>query len=221
MAWTNSAPNTSQRLVVSGNWDLPFGRKRRLGANMPAAVDYVLGGWQVSGIVTLQTGIPIQIGNGQKGLNIFSANQRASATGIDPPAGGGERAAELVVQPGGLRAVRRPRPPDPGKQAAVQAFLACGFLIFIAFIAYQGEVFRYPGSTNNSFLSWLVGLLNGYLFAGSIWYYLAQGQWPLNVVQPPYSQLYTAIYTVLPPAIFKWQYLIALVVIMIILRVIR
>jgi len=111
--------------------------------------------------------------------------------------------------------------PDPGKQAAVAALFSCGFLIFVTFIAYQGEILRFPGTTNNSFLSWLVGLLNGYLFAGSLWYYLSQAQWPLNVVQPPYSQLYTAIYTVLPPAIFKWQYLIALIVIMIILRVIK
>jgi hypothetical protein len=111
--------------------------------------------------------------------------------------------------------------PDPGKQAAVAALFACGFLIFVTFIAYQGEILRFPGSTNNSFLSWSVGLLNGYLLAGSLWYYLSQAQWPLNVVQPPYSQLYTAIYTVLPPAIFKWPYLIALIVIMIILRVIK
>jgi hypothetical protein len=111
--------------------------------------------------------------------------------------------------------------PDPSKQAAVQAFVSCAFLIFLVFIAYQGEVFRYPGTTNNSFLSWLVGLLNGYLFAGSLWYYLAQAQWPLNLVQPCYSPLYNAIYSVLPPAIFKWQYLIALIVIMIILRVIK
>jgi hypothetical protein len=111
--------------------------------------------------------------------------------------------------------------PNPGTQAAVQAFFCCGFLIFMAFIAYQGEILRYPGSTNNSFLSWLVGLLNGYLLAGSLWFYLARGQWPLNLVQPPFSQLYYAIYPILPPAIFKWPYLVLLVIAMIILRVIR
>jgi hypothetical protein len=83
-----SSQDVSQRLVISGNWDLPFGRQRRIGKGMPAAVDYVLGGWQVNGIVTMQTGTPIQIGNGQNALNIFSANQRASATGVDPYVGG-------------------------------------------------------------------------------------------------------------------------------------
>jgi hypothetical protein len=111
--------------------------------------------------------------------------------------------------------------PDPSKQATVQALFDCGFLIFIAFIAYQGEILRYPGTSNNSFLSWLVGLLNGYLLAGSLWFYLARAQWPLNVVQPPFSQLYDAISQILPPAIFKWPYLILLIVIMVILRVIK
>ena len=110
--------------------------------------------------------------------------------------------------------------PDPLKQAIAWAFIACGFLVFMAFIAYQGEVFRYPGTTNNSFLSWLVGLLNGYLLAGSLWYYLGQTGWPL-VTQPPYSQFYYTVCKVLPPALFKWQYLIALIIIMIILRVIK
>jgi hypothetical protein len=41
------------------------------------------------------------------------------------------------------------------------------------------------------------------------------------VVQPPFSQLYNAIYPILPPAIFKWPYLILLIIIMIVLRVIR
>jgi hypothetical protein len=109
---------------------------------------------------------------------------------------------------------------DPYKQAVAWSLFACGFLIFITFIAYQGEVFRYPGTTNSSFLSWLVGLLNGYLLAGSLWYYLALTGWPL-VTQPPYTQFYYTVCQVLPPALFKWQYLIALIVIMIILRVIR
>ena len=55
---------------------------------MPKVVDFIVGGWQANGIATFQTGTPIQIGNGQNTLNIFSSNQRASATGIDPFVGG-------------------------------------------------------------------------------------------------------------------------------------
>ncbi len=83
-----SAQDVSQRLVISGNYDLPFGKKRHFLTSAPAAVDFVLGGWQVNGIATFQTGTPIQIGNGQNALNIFSSNQRASATGTDPYVGG-------------------------------------------------------------------------------------------------------------------------------------
>lgn len=83
-----SAQDVSRRLVVSGTYDLPIGKNRKLLSALPTALDYVIGGWQVNGIVTLQTGTPIQIANGQNALNIFSANQRASATGVDPYVGG-------------------------------------------------------------------------------------------------------------------------------------
>jgi len=79
-----SAQDVSQRLVISANYDLPFGRKRRFLGSAPKAVDFVLGGWQANGIATFQTGTPIQISNGQNALNLFTANQRASSTGVDP-----------------------------------------------------------------------------------------------------------------------------------------
>jgi hypothetical protein len=108
---------------------------------------------------------------------------------------------------------------DPAKQKNVQAFMFCGFLIVIAFISYQGETLTFPDKGPNSFISLGTGVLNGYLFAGSLWYYLACANWPLLDVQPPYTKVYYALSTILPPAIFKWQYLIALVVLMLILRV--
>jgi hypothetical protein len=79
-----SAQDVSQRLVISANYDLPFGRKRKYLTNAPKALDFVLGGWQANGIATFQTGTPIQISNGQNALNLFTANQRASSTGVDP-----------------------------------------------------------------------------------------------------------------------------------------
>jgi hypothetical protein len=79
-----SAQDVSQRLVISGNYDLPFGNGRKFLTSAPKAVDLSLGGWQVNGIVTFQTGTPIQIGNGQNALNLYTANQRASSTGVDP-----------------------------------------------------------------------------------------------------------------------------------------
>ncbi len=108
---------------------------------------------------------------------------------------------------------------DPTAQLTVQAVIFCLFLLVIAFISYQGETLIFPTKGKSTFISLWTGVLNGYLLAGSIWYYLACANWPFGKVQPPYTKLYYAISTILPPAIFKWQYLIALVILMLILRV--
>jgi hypothetical protein len=49
----------SQRLVVSGVWELPFGRNRLFGSHISKWVDAVAGGWQLNGIATAQTGQPL------------------------------------------------------------------------------------------------------------------------------------------------------------------
>jgi hypothetical protein len=45
-----------QRLVVSAVVELPFGRGKPVGADAPRALDLLIGGWQISGIGTFQTG---------------------------------------------------------------------------------------------------------------------------------------------------------------------
>lgn len=49
------------RFVVGYIYELPFGRGRHFGSNAPAAVNWILGGWQFNGITTIQSGAPIQI----------------------------------------------------------------------------------------------------------------------------------------------------------------
>lgn len=100
----------------------------------------------------------------------------------------------------------------------VQALVACTILIVLTFISYQGITIVFPGSGANVFVSLLVGLLNGYLFAGSIWYYLAQADWPLGKVVPDYTALYDFLVQILPPAIFGWQFFILMAVGLLILR---
>jgi len=51
------------RFVISGIWELPFGRNRKWGAGWNRAVDVALGGWQVQGIGQLQSGRPLTFGN--------------------------------------------------------------------------------------------------------------------------------------------------------------
>ncbi|MBL8233664.1 MAG: TonB-dependent receptor [Bryobacterales bacterium] len=69
-----SPADVSQRLVVSYLWELPFGKGRRFGLRGPA--DIVLGGWQLSGILTSQTGQPLAV----RGANNNAAN-RPNSTG--------------------------------------------------------------------------------------------------------------------------------------------
>ncbi|MBI5282146.1 MAG: TonB-dependent receptor [Candidatus Solibacter usitatus] len=51
------------RFVVSGIWELPFGKGRHFGNSMPAAAEGILGGWQLAGVYTFQSGSPIGFGN--------------------------------------------------------------------------------------------------------------------------------------------------------------
>jgi hypothetical protein len=44
------------RFVGSTVWDLPFGRGKAFGSQIPKPVDYIIGGWETSGIFVAQTG---------------------------------------------------------------------------------------------------------------------------------------------------------------------
>jgi hypothetical protein len=46
------------RFVFSYGYELPIGRGKAFGNNMPRLLDEFIGGWQVAGITTFQTGFP-------------------------------------------------------------------------------------------------------------------------------------------------------------------
>ncbi len=60
--------DVSRRLVASGVVEVPVGRGRKFGANMPKALDALAGGWQFNTVTTLQTGRPLQV----RGSNNFT-----------------------------------------------------------------------------------------------------------------------------------------------------
>ncbi len=53
--------NVPQRLVVSGVWDLPFGRGKRYGNGASAAWDRMIGGWTINTIATFSQGNPFTV----------------------------------------------------------------------------------------------------------------------------------------------------------------
>jgi hypothetical protein len=46
----------THRMIVSYIYELPFGRGRHFLSEIPRAADFILGGWQINGITTFQSG---------------------------------------------------------------------------------------------------------------------------------------------------------------------
>lgn len=95
------------------------------------------------------------------------------------------------------------------------------------FIAYQGTVVKYPGDDpkgiQGHLLALMIGLINGYLVAGSLWFYVHKYEGTvreLGFLQDEYTSLAQRILPILPPDILS-RYLPFLVVFLIILLVIK
>ncbi len=57
-----------------------------------------------------------------------------------------------------------------------------GLLIAVVFATYAGRTFSFPGApprgAEGTFFNIIVGLVNGYLFTGTLWYYLHKYDYP-------------------------------------------
>jgi hypothetical protein len=51
------------RIVASGIWEIPVGRGRHFGASMARPLNFVIGGWQLGGVMQHQSGNPLNFGN--------------------------------------------------------------------------------------------------------------------------------------------------------------
>ena len=71
------------RLVLSALYEVPFGHARRFGSKAPAWLDIALGGWQVNGIITVQSGTPLTI-SASNTAGLFNPVTRANWNGKDP-----------------------------------------------------------------------------------------------------------------------------------------
>jgi hypothetical protein len=70
---------------ITGTYELPVGRNRAFGSNMNRAMNRLAGGWNLSGILLRQSGIPLQVT--QPGGNIWDGTQRPNLVG-DPSTSG-------------------------------------------------------------------------------------------------------------------------------------
>ncbi len=59
--WGPTYFNVNHNFVGSFVYEVPFGRKKKMGANWNPVVDSILGGWQLGGIYTAHTGFPLTI----------------------------------------------------------------------------------------------------------------------------------------------------------------
>ena len=75
--------DVARQLVLSYIYELPFGRGRHFGKDSSRAANLLLGGWQLNGITTLQTGTPLAI-SASNSAGIFNPMTRPNSNGQDP-----------------------------------------------------------------------------------------------------------------------------------------
>lgn len=101
----NSDTDVRHRFTFSNVYDLPIGRNRSFGRNMPKAADFLIGGFQFNNIVTLQSG-PV--------FNVTCNGGRADLIG-DPTPTAAQRARGLELNRAAFRCATRPVfASDPG-----------------------------------------------------------------------------------------------------------
>ncbi len=80
-----SSNDVRHRFVLLGVYDIPFGRGRLYGGSANRWVDALIGGWQASGTLTVQSSQPLQVT--QNGGTLWSGGQRPNLIG-DPATSG-------------------------------------------------------------------------------------------------------------------------------------
>jgi hypothetical protein len=80
-----SAHDVAHRFAMAGVWQLPIGRDRKWGSGLNRVADLVLGGWNVSGVFSRQSGLPLSVT--QSLGQIWDGTQRPNLVG-DPSTSG-------------------------------------------------------------------------------------------------------------------------------------
>ncbi|MBI4907535.1 MAG: carboxypeptidase regulatory-like domain-containing protein [Acidobacteria bacterium] len=59
--WQDYA-GSRHRFTMNGTWEMPFGKGRPFAANMPRVLDYIVGGWGLSGVLSWRSGDFLRFG---------------------------------------------------------------------------------------------------------------------------------------------------------------
>jgi hypothetical protein len=88
---TISAFDRRHRVAASGIWEIPVGRGRAFGSQMPSALNWIAGGWQLGGLTSIQSGAPLAFGNiifaGDPNSIVLPAGQRSAGRWFNTGAG--------------------------------------------------------------------------------------------------------------------------------------
>ncbi len=76
-----SSQDVPQRLVISGTFDLPFGRSRRLLSSLGGLPGKLISGWAINGIYTAQSGMPISLATATNLTGSFGGRSRPNSNG--------------------------------------------------------------------------------------------------------------------------------------------
>ena len=83
--WGPAEFDVRHRFVASYIWELPFGRGRAFGNQWSPAVDFILGGWQVTGIHVLQSGLALTATLGGSSVLNLGGERRARPNLVGDP----------------------------------------------------------------------------------------------------------------------------------------
>jgi hypothetical protein len=110
--WGLAGQDIRHRFVVSYVYELPLGKGKRF-LNRGGAANAILGGWQVNGITSAQTGSPFTVTQSTNGANIdggqFRPDLVGPANGLSHSRPRGQQVAEFFD----VTAFRVNAPPDP------------------------------------------------------------------------------------------------------------
>jgi hypothetical protein len=91
-----SSQNVPQHLIVSYVLDLPFGKGKKYGSDLPSMVNRLVSGWGLDGVTTFQSGFPINIASGGNGANYYGGGLRPNVVAGCKKATSGSGAARVL-----------------------------------------------------------------------------------------------------------------------------